>query len=154
MKLKQAMAGYDYELPLMDVLNDPELSVTRRLLAGAAVGESLDTAYFAVCELLEAFGDLLNDMRRDERRGQGYLALEEILRAKNPFQMRVWYLVHELEARAAAVELAWLKTLTYQRGRMTAVLREQQLPVWYTPARDLVSGPTAADWMGSVTQTS
>lgn len=152
MKLKQAMAGYDYELPLMDVLNDPELPVTRRLLAGATVGESLDTAYFATCEMLEAFTDLLNDMRRDDRHGEGYLALEEILQAKNPFQMRAWYLVHELEVSAAVVELAWLKTLTYQRGKMAAVLREQQLSLWYTPARDLVGGPTAADWMNSVTQ--
>ena len=152
MKLKQALVGYDYELPLMDVLNDPELPVSRRLLAGAAIGEGLDTAYFATCELLEAFGDLLNDIRRGEHHGEGYLALEDILQAKNPFQMRAWYLVHELEVGAAMVELAWFKTVTYQRAQMAGLLREQKVPHWYTPARDFVGGPTAADWMANVTE--
>ena len=151
MNLKDAMGGYDYELPMMDALNDPELSLSRRLLAGAVVGEGLDTAYFAITELLEAFVALEADVRSGQRHGEGYLALEEILGAGNPMQMKAWHLLHELAIPQAMTDLAWLKSLTYQRARMSRVLREVTLPVHYTPARDLVEVPTAADWMATAT---
>ncbi len=93
MKLRDAMRSYDYEMLLVDALNDPTLSTSRRLLAGAVIGEGLDTAYFATSELLEAFVELESDVRRGERHGQGFLSLEEILQAKNPLQMRLWYLL-------------------------------------------------------------
>ncbi len=152
MKMKDAMRGYDYEMLLVDALNDTTLSTSRRLLAGAVVGEGLDTAYFATCELLEAFVELEADVRRGERHGQGFLSLEEVLQAKNPLQMRLWYLVHEAAIPQVMTDLAWLKSLAYQRGKSAALLREQRLPFHYTPARDLVEGPTAADWMLQVTE--
>ncbi len=50
MKVQDVMRGYDYDLPLLDVLNnnekdengDPQVSVDRRVLAGATVGIGLD----------------------------------------------------------------------------------------------------------------
>ena len=152
MKLKDAMRGYDYELLLVDALNDPTLSTSRRLLAGAVIGEGLDTAYFATSELLEAFVELESDVRRGERHGEGFLSLEEILQAKNPLQMRLWYLLHEAAIPQAMMDLAWLKSLAYQRAKSSGLLRDERLPFYYTPARDMVEGPTAADWMLQVTE--
>ena len=152
MKMKDVMRSYDYELLLIDALNDSTEPTCRRLLAGALVGEGLDTAYFATAELLEAFVEIEADVRAGERHGQGFLSLEEILRAKNPLQMRLWYLLHEVAIPQAMLDLAWLKTLAFQRGRSAALLREQRLPFHYTQARDLIDGPTAADWMLEVTE--
>ena len=154
MEMKVVLHGYDYDLPLLDALNDPELSVSRRLLAGAVIGEGLDTGYFATCEIFEAFVALEIDARRKVKHGEGYLQLEEILQAKNPLQMRLWHLVCERAIGEAMVDLGWLKSLTYRRGRMARVLRDEKLPVQYVPARDLVAGPTAADLMVGVIERS
>ncbi|WP_242121202.1 hypothetical protein [Sphingomonas lacusdianchii] len=155
MNMKEVMQGYDYDLPLLDTLNavdDPDITVHRRLLAGAAIGEGLDTAYFATCEMAEAFVALECDARRNIAHGEGFLLLEDILQAKNPFQMRLWYLLNERPIGAAMIDLAWLKSLTYRRGRMARVLRDEKLPVEYVPARDLVAGTTAADMMAGVAE--
>lgn len=152
MKLRSAMKGYDYEMLLVDALNDPDVSTSKRLLAGAVIGEGLDTAYFATSEMLEAFVELEADVRTGQRHGQGFLSLEEILQAKNPLQMRLWYLLHEAAIPQAMMDLSWLKSLAYQRAKSSALLREQRLPFHYTPARDMVEGPTAADWMLQVTE--
>lgn len=153
-KLKDHLRIYDYDLPLFDALNDSSLSLSRRLLAGAAIGQGLDTAYLATCEMVEAFGALEIDARKNVRHGEGYLLLEDILRSKNPLQMRLWYLIDERPIGEALADLAWLKTLTYQRGRMARAVRDQNLPVEYVQARDLVPGPTAADMMAGVTENS
>ncbi|KPH66982.1 MULTISPECIES: hypothetical protein [unclassified Novosphingobium] len=151
MNVKDAMDGYDYDLPLMDALDNPELSVTRRVLAGAMIGEGVDTAYFATGEMVEAFVALEADARSKRRHGEGFLALEEILTEKNPFQMRLWHLLSEKAIGEAMVDLAWLRGLALQRGRMAKVLREESLPLQYIPERDLVEGKSAAEMLREVT---
>jgi hypothetical protein len=69
MKAQDMMRGYDYDLPLYDVLNnneknengDPVVSADRRVLAGATIGIGLDLAYLAITELQEAFETLAAD---------------------------------------------------------------------------------------------
>ncbi|WP_288806593.1 hypothetical protein [uncultured Novosphingobium sp.] len=151
MKVKDALDGYDYDLPLMDALDNPGLSITRRVLAGAMIGEGLDTAYFATGEMVEAFVALKIDARRKVRHGEGFLALEAILADKNPFQMRLWYLLYDKAIREAMFDLAWLRGLAYERGRMAQVLREEALPHQYIADRDLVDDTTAAEMMRSLT---
>lgn len=152
MELKDAMRGYNYDLPLLDELNNPEVSVSRRLLAGALIGEGLDTAYFATTEMLEAFIALETDARHKVRHGEGFLMAEEILTARNPLQMRLWHLLCEKAIGEGMVDLGWLKSLAFRRGNMARVLREENLPLEYVPARDLVGGVTAADLMATVIQ--
>jgi hypothetical protein len=115
------------------------------------IGEGLDTAYFATCEMAEAFVALEIDARRKVSCGQGFIEMEEILLAQNPLQMKLWHLLSEHEIGAAMVDLCWLKSLTYRRGRMATVLRGENLPMQYVPLSDLVGGPTAGDLMGNVT---
>lgn len=150
MNLKDAMRGYDFDLPLMDVLNDPEMSPDRRVLAGATVGVGLDVAYLATCELAEAFEALAVDVTNNSGDGQGRKDLEEILSAGNPFQMRLWYLLYDTPFERAHADLVWLKSLTYRRGRMCKVMQEQKLAVIYATNADLCERLTAAQLLMNV----
>jgi hypothetical protein len=158
MKVQDMMRGYDYDLPLLDVLNnnekddngDPQVSVDRRVLAGATVGIGLDVAYLAITELQEAFTALASDVRNTTGYGEGYKDIEEILRDKNPYQMRLWYLLYDTPIEQAITELAWLQSLTYRRGRMCNVMREQKLPVLYATNAELCEGRTAAQIITNV----
>ena len=147
MKIKEVLAGYDYDLPLMDALNDPEQSTARRILAGALVGEGLDSAYFAVQELCEAYASLWADARKGIRYGEAYLAFEAILTDKHPLQMRLWYLTCERDLRETVEDMVWLRNLAYRRGAMARAVRDAALPVVHVPARNLVAGKTAAMMM-------
>lgn len=144
MKLTDTMRSYDYDLPLMDALNDPELSPDRRILAGSLIGEGLDMAYLSVGEMEEAFSTLANELARDVRDGEGREMVEAILTDRVPLQMKLWYALHETELTQAAVDLGWLKALAYRRGRMTAVMQEANLPARYWTTAEGRGGPTAA----------
>ena len=150
MKVQDAMRGYDYDLPLRDVLNDPETSDDRRVLAGATIGIGLDTAYLAISELEEAFATLANDVSNGVRQGEGRKDIGAILHDKNPFQMRLWYLLYDTPIGQAQAELAWLKSLTYRRGRMAKVMRDEKLSVTYATDAALCDGVTAAQVMANV----
>ncbi len=144
MKLTDAMKSYDYDLPLLDALNDPELSPDRRVLAGSLIGEALDKAYLSVGEMEEAFSTLANDLARNVHDGEGRAMVEAILADRLPLQMRLWYVLHETELTQAAQDLGWLKALAYRRGRMTAVMQEANLPARYWTTAEGRGGPTAA----------
>jgi hypothetical protein len=120
------------------------------VLAGAAIGIGLDVAYFAITEMQEAFTALASETSRGRGRGEGYRDLEEILRDKSPFQMRLWYLLYDTPIEQAITELTWLQSLTYRRGRMCIVMREHKLPVTYPTNAQLCESLTAAQIMGNV----
>lgn len=149
MKMKEALQGYDYDLPLKDALNDPILALNKRLIAGAAFGVGLDAAYFGTVEMLEAFAALEADHRAGVAFGEGYLAVEAILDARSPFQMRLWHLLNETSIATAVQDLAWLKAVTLARAQMQATLKDAGAPFWFTPAADLVEGPTATEMMAA-----
>jgi hypothetical protein len=159
MNVKDMMRGYDYDLPLYDVLNnssvdangDPEISADRRVLAGATIGLGLDVAYLAITEMQEAFEALARDVSNGVTDGEGSQDLAEILRAQNPFQMRLWYLLYDTPFEQAHEDLCWLKSLTYRRGRMCTVVREEKLAVVYATNADLCESLTAAQLMANMT---
>jgi hypothetical protein len=158
MNVQDMMRGYDYDLPLYDVLNnssvdangDPEISADRRVLAGATIGIGLDIAYLAITEMQEAFEALARDVSNGVTDGEGSLDLAEILSAQNPFQMRLWYLLYDTPFEQAHEDLCWLKSLTYRRGRMCTVVREEKLAVVYATNADLCESLTAAQLMANM----
>lgn len=147
MKMKDILEGYDYDLPLRDAVNDVELRPVRRLLAGALMGESLDSGYFATREMADAYFDLWNDDRKGVRYGEGYLAFEEILKDKNPLQMKLWYLTCERDLKETVKDMRWLATLANRRAYMARAVRESGAQVLHVAARDLVPGKTPAEMM-------
>lgn len=150
MKLKDAMRGYDYDLPLKDALNDRELSVDRRVMAGATVGIGLDVAYLSVCQLEEAFAALATDLSNGVEQGRGHEDLADILKDQSPYQMRIWHLLDTTPLELALEDLAWLKSLTYRRARMARVVNEEKLAIRYVTDEALCEGVTAAQLMARV----
>ena len=106
MKMKDALQGYDYDLPLQDAWNDPELADTRRLLAQLTRGVGLDAAYYGTVEMLEAFEALEADHRAGVTFGEGHLSIEAILDARSTFQMRLWYLSNSPTLARGSAHLA------------------------------------------------
>lgn len=51
------LAGFDFDLPLVDAVNDPDLADARSVLAARALGEGLDAEYYEARELTEIFLD-------------------------------------------------------------------------------------------------
>ncbi|ALR22851.1 MULTISPECIES: hypothetical protein [Sphingobium] len=151
MKMKDVLEGYNYDLPLMDAMNDVELRPVRRLLAGALMGESLDAGYFATREMADAYFDLWNDNRKGVRYGEGYLAFEEILKDKNPLQMKLWYLTCERDLQETVKDMRWLAILANRRAYMARAVRESGAPVLHVSARNLVAGKTPAELVADQT---
>ncbi|ATI56847.1 MULTISPECIES: hypothetical protein [Sphingomonas] len=144
---------HDYDLALVDVMNDVELAPERRVLAGAAVGVEIDLAWLSAGELLEAFEALQGDVARGVKRGEGYAALDAIITDANPFQMRLWYLLSDTSIEAAVEMLGWLKGLLYARGRASVTLREAGVPQIHWAHEDALEEPNAADIMGCTDRT-
>ena len=49
------LAKFDFNLPLIDAVNDPNLAGVRSEIAALALGEGLDSGYYEAQELAEAF---------------------------------------------------------------------------------------------------
>lgn len=150
MKITEVLERYDYDLPLMDALNDSEISPDRRTLAGATMGVCLGTAYFGVSEMEEAFAQLADDEEHDRRHGEGYLAMEAILEEQRPFQMRLWHLLYESSLDQAVGDLRWLKMVVYQRAQMANALRDAGVDHRHRTAEEGREGKSAAELMTKV----
>lgn len=145
---------HDFDLALVDVLDNKELAPETRVLAGAAVGVELDLAWLSCGELLEAFEDLQRDVASGVKRGEGYAALDAILKDANPFQMRLWYLLSDTSIDLAVEQLRWLKKLLFDRGRVSFMLRDAGVPQQQWAHEDALEGQNAADIMGCTDRTS
>lgn len=152
MKMTDVMERYDYDLPLLDALNDGEISPDRRVLAGATVGVCLSTAYFAVSEMEEAFSQLADDEEHGRRHGEGFLAMEAILEEQRPFQMLLWHLLYECSLDQAVSDLRWLKMVVYQRAQMANAVRDAGVHHRYWTSAEGRDGKSAAELMTKVTE--
>lgn len=150
MKINDVLQGYDYDLPLMDALNDPQLSPDRRVLAGATLGVNLSTAYYAVTEVEEAFAQLADDQDQGRAIGEGYLALEAILEARSPYQMKLWHLISDMSLDQSVSDLRWLKMTVYQRARMANAVSEAGVEQRYWTSDEGRVGKSAAELMAVV----
>lgn len=125
MTIKDFLQGYDFNLSLKDVINDPEVSITRRMLAGAVVPQGLDSAYYMTMELYEAFNELAKDRNNKVINGRGHELISDILGADGEdYQRRIYYIVSDIDVYEALGDLAWLVRLTRERARMFPVIRE------------------------------
>ncbi|MFD2138490.1 hypothetical protein ACFSLT_30375 [Novosphingobium resinovorum] len=74
--------------------------------------------------MADAYYDLWNDVRRGVRYGEGYVAFEEILKDKNPLQMKLWYLTCERDLKETVKDMRWLAILANRRAYMARAVRE------------------------------
>ena len=120
------LTWYNFELPLSDALNDPELDPVRRALASIAIGTSLDDGHLAAAELAVAARQLSTDRAAGipDQAGEGVRRLRSILAADcDDYQRALWYSVSRCPPDLAADHLAWLAELTRARASMFLAIR-------------------------------
>lgn len=123
--MKQFLADYSYNLPLLDALNDPGLPTIRRILAGSAMDTSLDDGYYSTVELYDAFKVLTADLGAsvDPDDSLGTAMVEHLLGGEgDDYQRRLYYLISEIPVAEAMGHLYWLTTLLGPRASMWKVL--------------------------------
>jgi hypothetical protein len=150
MKMRDVLRNYDYDLPLMDVLNDPEKPPCTRMMAAALMGQDLNTAYYATVEVLEAFEQLQADYENKVHPGEGFAMMEAILKDRNPLQMRLWHMLDDASFEVAIMVLREAKQLAYDRGRMCRVLVREGFSGRYYTYASALEEPNAHDLMSKL----
>jgi hypothetical protein len=118
--------GYDFNLPLVDVANDPDLDERRRMLAAAGLREGLDGGYYEAQALAEAVlalamaenGGGLAAEARASATLDGLLGADEA-----GYQRALHALVADLPAADAAAHLSWVARQMGARADMCRVVK-------------------------------
>lgn len=111
------LATFDFNMPLIDAVNDLDLAYVRSELAALALGEDLDSGYYEARELAEAFLDVAREDNAEitDPDSLARERLADILNRGSPYQRRLFDKVAPLPLADAASDLVWLAAL--MRGR-------------------------------------
>ena len=124
-------ASFDDDILLREALDDAALHISRRVLAGIAIGRPVDDAYHALFDLHAAAEMAALDERADvfiEER-TGTVLLDHILAQPSDHYLRaLWYAVADAGYREAADHLAWLLELLRGRGAAAKIARAAGRP--------------------------
>lgn len=114
------LAGFDFNLPLIDEVNDPDLPGVRSQIAAIALGEGLDSGYYEVQELAEAFLEAAREANAEitDPDSRARQRLAELLDRASPYQRGLFDTVAELPLADAASDLVWLTGLMRNRADM------------------------------------
>ncbi|AOF96052.1 hypothetical protein [Sphingobium sp. RAC03] len=120
------LANYDFNLPLIDAVNDPDLPDIRSALAALSLGEGLDSGYYAAQEMADAV-TLVWSEAQDKvpvAHGEAVRHLGDILaRDDLGYQRLLYETVGTLLPQDAAGHLAWLVARMAERADMYRVVR-------------------------------
>lgn len=114
------LADYDFNMPIEDAANDPDLPAVRVRLALLARGEGLDASYYEAQELAEAFleaareANAMNEDPDSPARG----CLSDILDRAGDYQGMLFDEVAALPLADAAAHFCWLAELMRSRADM------------------------------------
>jgi hypothetical protein len=136
--IRSLLAGYDFNLPLQDALDDPTLSADRRALAAVSMREGLDDALFSAHELLEAFRTLETDQRLGitAQTSEGAAAVDAILMADgDDYQRRLYWMLSASAVADAISDLVWLTELLRGRAVMHRAVQETGARTGPVPGR-------------------
>lgn len=111
------LATFDFSMPLIDAVNDPDLPGVRSELAALALGEGLDSGYYEAREVAEVFLDVLREANAEitDPHSPARNRLVELHDDGSPYQRRLIDRVETLPLAEAAFDLVWLADL--MRGR-------------------------------------
>ena len=114
------LAAFDFDLPLVDAVNDPDLADVRSELAALALGEGLDGGYYEVQELADAFLEAAREANAEitDPDSPGRERLADILERNSPYQRRQFDAVAALPLADAASHLVWLTGVMRERADM------------------------------------
>lgn len=115
--IEDYLATFDFNMPIIDAVNDPDLAGARSELAALALGEGLDSGYYEAQELAEAFLDAAREANAEitDPGSPARERLSDILDRGSPYQRRLFDKVATLPFADAASDLVWLAAL--MRGR-------------------------------------
>ena len=136
--------SFDDDMLLVSALENTDLPVVRRVIAGIAVGTPVDDAYHALFDLHAAIQlaacDEAAGVSVDEETGRP--VLEHILAQPSDDYLRaLWFVVERCGFGDAASHLAWLLALLKARGHGARLARDAGRPVVHRPASP-TSGPS------------
>lgn len=114
------LTGFDFNLPLTDAVNDPDLADVRSQLAAVALGEGLDGGYYEAQELAEAFLEAAREANAGITNPDSPARerLVEILDRNSPYQRGLFNTVSTLPLADAASHLVWLTGVMRNRADM------------------------------------
>lgn len=114
------LAGFNFNLPLIDAVNDRDLPGVRSQIAAVALGEGLESGYYEVQELAEAFLEAAREGNAEitDPGSPAREHLAEILDRASPYQRGLFNTVAKLPLADAAGDLAWLTKLMRNRADM------------------------------------
>lgn len=118
---------YDFNLPLLDALNDPEIKDVRVQLAALSLGEGLDSGYYEAAELADAVAAMWSEAQDQVRYrlSEAKIALADLLDRAGPgYQLSLYSVVKSLPPSAAAHHLSWLAGQMKTRADMFRVIRD------------------------------
>ncbi len=123
------LATFDFNLSLIDAVNDPDIADVRSQIAALALGEDLDSGYYATQELAEAFLEAAREANAEitDPASPGRERLAEILERNAPYQRRLFDAVATLPLADAASHLAWLTGVMRERADMYRPVVEARL---------------------------
>lgn len=140
--LNKFLTGIPYNLLLEDAFNDPETTISRRLLAGVALDTQITDGYYSTFQLYEAFkllaADIAAGVSAEDDDSIGAAMIEHLLAGEgDDYQRRLYYLVSEKPAAEAVGDLHWLTTLLGPRAAMFKILRETGVRMSPLPGREV-----------------
>jgi len=114
------LATFDFNLPLIDAVNDPDLTGVRSEIAALALGIGLDSGYYEAQELAEAFLDAAREANAEitDPNSPARNRLAEILDRGSTYQRCLFDKVATLPLADAASDLVWLAGLMRDRADM------------------------------------
>ncbi len=114
------LATFDFDLPLIDAVNDPDLVGVRSELAAFALGEGLDSGYYEAQELAEIFQEAAReaDAGITDANSPARNQLADILDRSSSYQRRLFDAVATLPLADAASHLVWLTGVMRERADM------------------------------------
>jgi hypothetical protein len=120
------LATYNHNLPLLDLVNDPESSDIDARLAALSLGEGLDSGYYDAEALADAVSHLWAEMacgiENDDSEARQVLA--ELLSRGGAYTHVLYDEVKMLSARSAALHLYDHAKRMMDRADMARIARE------------------------------
>ncbi|WP_336963723.1 hypothetical protein [Sphingobium aquiterrae] len=127
--IAEYLAGFDFNLALIDAVNDPEIADVRSELAARALGEGLDGGYYESQELAEAFLEAAREANAEitDPHSPGRERLADILDRNSPYQRALFDVVATLPLADAASHLVWLTGVMRDRTDMYRPVEKARL---------------------------
>ena len=114
------LASFDFNLPLIDAVNDPDLAGVRSQIAALALREGLDSGYYDTQELAEAFLEAAREANAEitDPNSPARDRLADILDRGSSYQRLLFDAVATLPLADAASDLVWLAAVMRNRADM------------------------------------